>query len=233
MINKLKKDIISNKKSVNTNSSKSGIYFLLKGEEVVYVGKATNFIDRLIAHIDDKDFDSYSVVECSKDEIDELETEYIYEYMPIYNKTINSGDMLVSAKKLNLGSEYLENQEIKGKIINGVAYFKIDDLKLNGKKELFLKKISHVKRGYGTSQRIKKVDLDLISYLKDKDNYVDEETNEKFIVFDRFMKERVATHFGVKENVIKYRVNKLVNNGLLIRSGYKYKISDKWNTEQV
>ena len=62
------------------------IYFLLAGTEIVYVGKTINVTKRLGRHLDDgKQFDAYSVVECSKRDLERLEMAYISAFKPRYN----------------------------------------------------------------------------------------------------------------------------------------------------
>ncbi len=68
----------------------SGVYFLISGGEIVYVGQSTDVINRVSNHfnhsINDKIFDSYAVVECDPALLNDLEAEYIVRFAPIYNK---------------------------------------------------------------------------------------------------------------------------------------------------
>jgi excinuclease UvrABC nuclease subunit len=65
----------------------SCVYFLWDGDELVYVGKSTNGLSRVYAHVD-KVFTevSYQVVDPSY--IDILEQTYIKVYKPKYNKIL-------------------------------------------------------------------------------------------------------------------------------------------------
>lgn len=62
----------------------SGVYFLLDGNDVVYVGQAVNVYSRIGQHTD-KRFDRYAFVPCSVDALDRLESLYIHCLRPILN----------------------------------------------------------------------------------------------------------------------------------------------------
>jgi len=64
-----------------------GIYFLIKEEEIVYIGQSISISSRICSHSTSrlKDFDSYYFVNCFREELDELETKYIYKFMPRHN----------------------------------------------------------------------------------------------------------------------------------------------------
>lgn len=64
------------------------VYFLLKNNEVVYVGQTTVGISRPMAHYD-KEFDHIKLKYCEIEELNELENKYIVKYNPKYNKTYN------------------------------------------------------------------------------------------------------------------------------------------------
>jgi hypothetical protein len=64
----------------------SGIYFLIRDSEIVYVGKSANVLDRLSKHIE-KGFDSFSIVECSWKDMRMLEPHFIYKFSPPLNVT--------------------------------------------------------------------------------------------------------------------------------------------------
>lgn len=67
----------------------TGIYFLIKGGQVVYIGKTENGISRIFAH-KDKDFDSYSFFNVPISDLDWVESVNIIYYQPIYNKQFTS-----------------------------------------------------------------------------------------------------------------------------------------------
>lgn len=62
-----------------------GVYFLIKGESVVYVGQSVNIAARLRDHQADKDFDSYSWIQCPRESLDVMESLYIHVLRPPLN----------------------------------------------------------------------------------------------------------------------------------------------------
>jgi len=71
------------------------IYFLIKGQEVVYIGKSTrSYFARIGAHIANPmmDFDSFYVAECPMTRLDDAENFYISKFKPIYNARGKSAD---------------------------------------------------------------------------------------------------------------------------------------------
>jgi len=62
----------------------SGIYFLVSGHEVVYVGQSVNVYSRIAQHLN-KDFDRYAYVPCDVDVLDILESLYIHCLRPKLN----------------------------------------------------------------------------------------------------------------------------------------------------
>ena len=67
-----------------------GVYFLIKSNEIVYIGQSINIASRITQHRD-KDFDSVSYVACHKDELDILESLYILAYQPALNGSNGNG----------------------------------------------------------------------------------------------------------------------------------------------
>ena len=68
--------------------NKPFIYFLIKKNEVVYVGQTKVGLQRPLSHTD-KDFDYIMIQYCDKSDLNEIESKYIVKYNPIYNKTYN------------------------------------------------------------------------------------------------------------------------------------------------
>ena len=62
-----------------------GIYFLVDGEEIVYVGCSKHALTRVANHIFNKKFDRCALLPCTLEEMLELETRYIIKYRPRYN----------------------------------------------------------------------------------------------------------------------------------------------------
>ena len=77
--------------SINQTSEflrSSGVYKLLLGNEIVYVGQSVDIGKRIRTHAHEKiiDFDLFSVVECGEEEMILIETALIQKYNPIYNR---------------------------------------------------------------------------------------------------------------------------------------------------
>jgi hypothetical protein len=64
----------------------SGVYFLIDGAEVAYVGQSVNVHSRIGTHAD-KQFDKYAFVPCEPDALDKLESLYIHCLRPKLNAT--------------------------------------------------------------------------------------------------------------------------------------------------
>lgn len=73
-------------------NSVTGIYFLLDGNKIVYIGQSTNVYHRIASH-KDKQFDRYAFVPCSADSLDKLEALYIHCIRPKLNGKYSSGAM--------------------------------------------------------------------------------------------------------------------------------------------
>jgi hypothetical protein len=62
----------------------SGVYFLVDGDEVVYVGQSTNIYNRIPQH-HSKKFDRYMYVPCKPELLNALESLYIHCFRPKLN----------------------------------------------------------------------------------------------------------------------------------------------------
>lgn len=70
-------------------TSFTGIYFLVKDMEVVYVGQSVDILHRISRHRrEGKDFDSYSYLLCPEAELNDMEAKYITALMPWLNFTL-------------------------------------------------------------------------------------------------------------------------------------------------
>lgn len=67
-----------------------GIYVLMHGREIVYVGQSLNCNLRIGTHLNEevKVFDSYFIIECPESRLDEVEAKYIVKFHPKYNIAI-------------------------------------------------------------------------------------------------------------------------------------------------
>lgn len=70
------------------NTNDSLIYFLIDGNEVVYVGQTRHGLRRPFQHFD-KEFTKVKFFHCQPEELDYWEDCYIQKYKPIYNKQCN------------------------------------------------------------------------------------------------------------------------------------------------
>lgn len=64
------------------------IYFLIKGDIVVYVGQTKIGLTRPFQHTN-KDYDTVKIIYCNEEELDMMENNYIAKYKPKYNKNIS------------------------------------------------------------------------------------------------------------------------------------------------
>lgn len=64
-----------------------GVYFLIDGTKIVYVGQSTNVHARVYQHriALEKKFTRYFLLPCQPDELTALESRYIHLYRPKYN----------------------------------------------------------------------------------------------------------------------------------------------------
>ena len=85
------------------------IYFLLQGDEVVYVGQTSAGLSRPFSHYD-KEFNSIKVMACPLNKLDETEDFYICKYKPKYNKSRNY-NVVFSLKRVKtlIREEYKPN----------------------------------------------------------------------------------------------------------------------------
>lgn len=64
----------------------SGIYFLVRGDEVVYVGQSLDMLHRIARHRrEGRSFDRYACMECEPERLDALEALYIAAFAPREN----------------------------------------------------------------------------------------------------------------------------------------------------
>jgi len=68
----------------------SGVYFLMMGDSVDYVGQSRSVYSRIAAHMaaSDFEFDGFVITECHPERLLELEAKFINEYKPKLNKQI-------------------------------------------------------------------------------------------------------------------------------------------------
>jgi hypothetical protein len=70
-------------------ASFTGIYFLILGGDVVYVGQSIDILNRISKHRrEGKEFDSYAYMLCEREKLNDLEALYITALMPWLNFTL-------------------------------------------------------------------------------------------------------------------------------------------------
>lgn len=111
------------------------VYFLIKENEVVYVGQTKQGLIRPLSH-KDKDFDEIKIIYCKSENLDMCEDKYIQKYKPIYNKQNNYAirwGLLRVRNKLRekLGSNKLTIPKLK-RLLKGInIYPQIDSYNRN------------------------------------------------------------------------------------------------------
>lgn len=113
--------------------SKFCVYFLIKDNEIVYVGKTKGcHWSRIGAHIAQKakDFDNISVACCdTQEEMDILEVEYILKFQPKYNGPVNTAmNLLGVADRVSLSRMGYKWMPIKKAIKEGALKPCIDNI---------------------------------------------------------------------------------------------------------
>jgi len=64
---------------------RSGVYFLIKNERIVYVGQSVNVYSRIAEHYKNKFFSDVFSVPCPRSNLDVLESMYIHTFKPDLN----------------------------------------------------------------------------------------------------------------------------------------------------
>lgn len=95
--------------AVATEIPQCGIYFLVRNNRVVYVGKSTNLLGRLGQHSHDQDFDRIAFIECEECDLNSLEKAYITALLP----QLNNCAVAKSARKRLDRSNILRRLQIK------------------------------------------------------------------------------------------------------------------------
>lgn len=89
-------ELFNKAEKINININGKHVYYLLDGDEVVYVGISSNVMHRIGTHKSSKDkyFDSFMVVEIPDDEdIELIEFFEITKFQPKYNSSQVSGNI--------------------------------------------------------------------------------------------------------------------------------------------
>ena len=80
----------------------TGIYYLIDGDEIVYIGQGANVWGRIGAHVAEnkKVFDRFFFVFVPTEDLDDFETEEIIKYNPRYNEKLPSIKKYATTLKL-------------------------------------------------------------------------------------------------------------------------------------
>jgi hypothetical protein len=71
-----------------------GVYFLVKGKEIVYVGQSVDILGRVSRHHRGGiDFDAFCLLPCKKEDMDRIEATYIAALMPDLNISLGNTRM--------------------------------------------------------------------------------------------------------------------------------------------
>lgn len=123
-----KQEILANSKKININNG-PGVYFLIKNNEIIYIGSSKSPINRIYQH-SDKHFDFYYIKECCLEDLKNLESNMIFDHSPKLNKSIPSKDN----KKIRFIGTIkgdIENYVIETKVIANKVYARIKQKKEN------------------------------------------------------------------------------------------------------
>lgn len=128
--NLLNEDYLANKQTIEKIGC--GVYFLLKDEEVVYVGKSKNIGLRVKGHADEstKIFDSFSYILCNEYDLSNLEGAYVSKLNPKYNRNLPDCDL----KRVKFIRQKLNNTIPTQNILNYFKSIGIKPTDVNGKR---------------------------------------------------------------------------------------------------
>ncbi len=98
-----------------------GIYFLLRGLEVIYVGQTVNLMVRLATHIVKgiKDFDGYAFLPFPQEDLSVHEARFIRKYDPIYNKCLPFGCGFFTLDFFKRKNKHLNKRDIRRQLQTG------------------------------------------------------------------------------------------------------------------
>ena len=93
--------MIENKYLMSYLPYHSGIYALIKNDDVIYVGQSRNIAYRLINHLKTKDFDSFYACKCSDpNEMNRVEAFCIVVLNPKLNVILPNNDLFLTLKQI-------------------------------------------------------------------------------------------------------------------------------------
>ena len=80
----------------------TAIYFLIDGDDVVYVGKSIDLVSRILKHRSEnrKKFTRYAYIRCDEIDLVDMEAAYIAKFAPKYNKQLSKNSEVASMEHL-------------------------------------------------------------------------------------------------------------------------------------
>lgn len=116
-----KHEVISNSHKV---SNKERIYFLLDGDEIVYVGMSKSINERFLVHKHGKKFDGFSIFDVDEhSDCKEVESEIIFSMKPKYNAQITCLNRFTFTKeKPELADYFYISQQSRGRCLSERYY---------------------------------------------------------------------------------------------------------------
>lgn len=105
------------------------IYFLLKDNQVVYIGQTNNIFNRIKGHQKNKEFNNVAYITTTKDKANYLENYYIIKYEPFYNKLSTDPRCMSSAYIIKKIREKYNQEQVDFKeIIEFIEKSKYKDI---------------------------------------------------------------------------------------------------------
>lgn len=77
----------------------AAVYFLIKDDEIIYVGQSIDTWKRIRVHASEKRFDRVALLPCPPELLDSLETAYILELRPRLNYALGRSDYSILANE--------------------------------------------------------------------------------------------------------------------------------------
>lgn len=138
----IKHSILSNASPRSEIHSRiSGVYFLIKQQEIVYIGQSKNVMARLTAHDRENvgEFDSFSWIHCPSGFLDEFEARCIFAFLPRLNKAFPKNRKILTRREAKaavletygqkLTNEILSSPDVLSiEIREGLRYYDVDSL---------------------------------------------------------------------------------------------------------
>lgn len=131
-----KKQILDSPQRIRNLENVAGVYFLIKGDEIIYIGSSKNVLNRIYSPVHKtKKFDSFFVLSVeNKESLKEVEARYVIRLAPRLNITVPKNSHVVFAGS----AKGVKNMRInlEATIIGEKLYYIIpNELKTNKEKK--------------------------------------------------------------------------------------------------